>query len=316
MASSDFNYSHKLIDYDNFDYSQTALIKPPSQIFHNENKANRKTVRLVVDSRDRNMTLFPNPNSYEIELIDEIQDVVSVKLCHTVIPFTDDLINQSNCKLHFSVNSNTYECSLDTGTYTETQLCDALIKKMNKTVGSDMFKIFHNTINDKFSIRCIVPFELFFMGETINHSDGNRMTQYIAETVGKVLGFGIKNYKSVQDLQDLIYTSVIEAPFKKNFKIEDYVILHISPFYVNVSINDAINKSFAVIPKSFTHMNIHKEDTVRKYCNPPIPRLTKLRLSFKTYHGKAYDFQNQEHRLELELECLKNCRKYQSFANS
>lgn len=54
-------------------------------------KANReekiKTHLVHIDSRERDTAIYPNPNKYKIQLIEEYKDVVSVQVLNTKVPF-------------------------------------------------------------------------------------------------------------------------------------------------------------------------------------------------------------------------------------
>lgn len=68
------------------DISANSHIIPPD-------KSNRiektKTYDVVVDSRERDTNLYPNPNSYEIKFLEPFQDVISVEVVSVNVPFAN-----------------------------------------------------------------------------------------------------------------------------------------------------------------------------------------------------------------------------------
>ena len=57
----------------NKDYQKYGIIKPPTDT--NE----KKITRIIIDSSSRDKNLFPNPNNYQIEFEDDINDIVNDK---------------------------------------------------------------------------------------------------------------------------------------------------------------------------------------------------------------------------------------------
>ena len=74
------------------DYYKNAVIPPPEDDLFYE--GNTRNTRIVVDSKERNLTLFPEPNNYEIVFDDDINDVASVKLINIQLPMNTYLINK------------------------------------------------------------------------------------------------------------------------------------------------------------------------------------------------------------------------------
>jgi hypothetical protein len=71
-----------------------------------------------------------------------------------------------------------------------------------------------------------------------------------------------------------------------------------------VSTNPATAKSFAVVPPCQGRLAFFADQasaTVEKTYDPPLERLARVAVSWTDYDGNPYDFQNQEHRIELVL---------------
>jgi hypothetical protein len=97
-----------------------------------------------IDSRDRDLTKYPDENSYTIELGRTFTNVVSIKLVSTEIINTQQLIRETPASLQNNLiywqieddedgsgNKITYVTSLTPGNYTATTLAEEIETKMN-----------------------------------------------------------------------------------------------------------------------------------------------------------------------------------------
>ena len=75
--------------------SQESLMDPPKP----ETLAKKRTVIYVVDSRDRNLDLYPNPANYKIDLSEEFHDVKAIELLSIQLPEVIYTINHNNDQL-------------------------------------------------------------------------------------------------------------------------------------------------------------------------------------------------------------------------
>lgn len=57
----------------------------------------------VVDSRERNLTLFPNPATYSIAFPDAFKNVTSIELKGSIMPKTETNVNTENNKISYNV---------------------------------------------------------------------------------------------------------------------------------------------------------------------------------------------------------------------
>ena len=92
-----------------------TIIKPDIEKL----KKRRKTSIFVVDSRERNMQLFPNPSKYTIHFNEDYRSVVKIELIEAMVPKSGYMINNTNHNIYIHKgiileNSNT--CIADTST--------------------------------------------------------------------------------------------------------------------------------------------------------------------------------------------------------
>jgi len=268
-------------------YYQKSIIKPKSEIRQDEYEKNQRITRMVIDSRIRDKTLFPNPNSYEIKLDDDINDVISCKLVCMDVPFSTYLINNIHRNINFKIGSTMYVSSLNIGDYSKTGLATEIQNRMNATVGSAVFTITYNTLLDNYTFQNSGAFTLDF-----TNTPG----------MASLLGFDTKSYDSVGN--------VINSIFRMNLEYNSYIIMDIDQFDTIKSIDRDLNKSFAIIPKQYSTLNISDKYKITKYFNPIIPKLMKIRVNMYDKYGNLYDFAGLDHRFELLLTSFKQGRKY------
>jgi hypothetical protein len=269
-------------------YYNNALIKQPSISFN-------KVVRLVVDSRERNVNLFPNPASYEINLVEELNNVKSIKLIGAYIPFNTYTVNSNNNILYLAYNSQVYTIAINEGIYTESELASEITTMLNTETGTSAFTVTYNARKDKYKFQCTSAFGLYFKGQTFTHPYLNSTgVGYVDKSMGRILGFGIKDYASDG-------SNVIWSEFKKSFDLNECIIIKIDSFEVNRSTDDNVNNSFAIL--SSKNVEDCKDLGFIKEFKPVLGKLSKLKLRLIDYYGNLYDFQNQDHRLEFEVEC-------------
>lgn len=283
-----------ILEYTDKEYYHNAVIKPNFDDTFLEN--NTKYTRMIIDSKDRDQTLFPDPNKYEIVFDDDINDVISAQLLNLYVDMSSTyLVNKYFNTLRFTVSSTNYNCVLNIGNYTESTLATEIETRMNALIAAN-FKVIYSTTLDKYIICSKLAFSMDFNFDN---------------SLASMLGFIKKTYNSVSDASyDPTYPNVIVAPYRKNFDFNNYYVMYIEQFDLNKNANKNLNKSFAIIGNNYEIMNISDDPKIIKYFNPPINKLNKLRVSFYDRYGNPADFQNTDHRYEIMFKSFKQGRKY------
>lgn len=266
------------IDPVEFDYSRSSLIKPPfADLQNKENKD--KFTKVVIDSRDRDVVLFPNPAQYEVELPDDIQEVTAVELVLADIPFTAYNISRKNNKIN--VNGTIYV--VPPGDYDILSLSNSL----DVLLTSENINVGYNQISNKIKF------------------DGNGSSLTITPTANSLnKTIGLESNVTYNDL-------IVESTHKVNLSKNQYVVLSIDQVHLNNSITSSLHKSFAILSPNMSNICYQNSSTkIIKYLNPPIARITKIKITLRDYDGELYDFQNYDHRLELILESRKHLKKF------
>lgn len=89
------------------------------------------TERILIDSRKRNKSLYPNTNSFRINLSKTYDNVGKVNTIAAIIPTTDYIINSNNNTLSVEYLSTTYVCQLTQGTWSAATYATQLQTDLN-----------------------------------------------------------------------------------------------------------------------------------------------------------------------------------------
>jgi hypothetical protein len=105
-----------------------------------------------------------------------------------------------------------------------------------------------------------------------------------------------------------LYSGIIQAPKRKNFELDKYIILKIKMCHKIDSIGKSAQDSFAILP----FQDVITSDIIKykRYFNPPIPKLSELKFEFLNHDGSLYDFNGSEVDLLFNIETLNQSGKY------
>lgn len=286
----------RIIPENNQDFLQEhSIINPPSIKTVDIPK---RYYRYVIDSRDRNLGHFLNPSSYEINLSEDIHDVQSVELISFDIPFTKYLINEYNNKFHYELNGVSDFLELSVGEY---ESGEDLVSELNLVKADKPINFNFNTRTKKISMECTQDIKLLCEGIKVKRNNYDLLTPTYKSALMKLLGLSFEDV-TVSSGSTYVF------PYQVDLRNDKYIVMSLSKSAVNFSENNSSHKSFALIKKN--QMEHHVDMNYKKYYNPPIPAMNSLKIDFKDYDGNEYDFQNQDHMIELLFCCFKQQRKY------
>ncbi len=265
-----------------------------------ERPAGSRTMRIVIDSRSRDLTAYPSPSSYEVRLNSDIFNVTSMQLTVADVPFPAYLIGASRRVLPLRLLPGgaagpavSAPAELTVGDYASAAELAAELKVALTAaaaaagVAGASFEVSHSPRTDSLTITSSVPFVLPLQGQA-------------ASSPAQVLGFGCNcDYESQPDPGG----NVLVAPFRCNMTPDRYIVMSLSPnAELLTSTTQAIDRSFALIPIT-PMLSINNDDeSYMKRWNPPLARVARIHLEFTNADGSPYDFQNQDHRVELVFE--------------
>lgn len=272
----------KILDHTVFDYSQSAIIKPPFRQASN-NEVGKQFTRMIIDSRDRDTSVFPCPNKYTYHFDQDIDEITSAEIIIMDIPLAGYIVNENNNKLIV----NSIVLTIPVGNYDGAALADVLTGVISNV--SDGAVVAYSPVQDK----------LYFDGPLEFTLDFTK-----SPAIAKLLGFVVNQS----------YMRPCVSTYRIDLNVNKYIVMNIDQFNINVSSNTHLDRTTALVhakPLSvnyITYSNMH----LKKFFNPPI-KLNKLRFTFTDYYGNLYDFQNQDHRIEILFESRKNLSRYTHY---
>ena len=281
-------------------FASKAIVDPP-KIDHRDLPT--KKIRYIIDSRDRNTALYPNPAKYSLKLDEGLTDVVKAELTVSDFKFNNYNVNSNNCVLH----ATSGEYTLPSGRYDGPALAQTLTE-------ITPFTVTYNSVRDKLSFTSASADKLLFKSDTQRQFDQESFIDaYRSKSVGRVLGFDIADY-------ELAPGSALEAPYRISLSDENFIVMYMRQAKVYFSQNNKVHNCFAILNKSETSthgliMHGGSDSTTSKGFRPPIPNLSTLAFKFTDYDGNLYDFQNKEHRFEIVFTCLRQTRCYNEIFN-
>lgn len=297
----------KFLDSTNFDFSTSMVIKPPFEQATND-QGGPKYTRIVIDSRDRDTSIYPNSNNYVVDLETEVLEVTSGEVIIKDISMSMYTINSYNDTLLLRILGNDNVVKLPNGDYVASSFAPVLADALNALNASlpesHPFTVTHNVSKDTYTISVDAvdaTVATVVDGFSLDFQDAQLKQSNIALLLGFVPG---NIYESV--------SNVLAAPFRTNFDADRYVVMRIDQFTVNNSATSTLHKSTALIGKVDV-LSLRTIIPIKKYFNPPIARMFKLAISFTDYYGNPYEFNNKDHRLEIMLESKRHHSKYTSF---
>ena len=169
---------------------------------------------VTVHSEDRDITKWPNSNTFEIILPETLLNVQSMRLIQATMPgrffvFTNDY---QNTVFQFTIGGVSYTIDpIQEGLYTPDQLSLELTNKMNKAINAtSSFNVFYDMVGSKFWFgHTDLSFNLDFDQQIIY--DGLSCEQPIVWNnsakwgLPYYLGFEKKSYKSFTDSNDISF---------------------------------------------------------------------------------------------------------------
>jgi hypothetical protein len=293
--------SQKVINYSEFNFQESTVIKPKMESFHEQSIASVK-IPYVISSIERNKQLYPTPSKYVIELPSDVQDVMGFELITTNIRFNPYNVRKNN-NLFTITCGTTKAIELTPGTYTMTTLKAEMTTKLADEFPTENFVVEADPITSKIKL---INDSLFSIENS--YLDGSRLL-YPPHHITKLLGFGCKTYTS--EIDSGSGKHVLESEYAADvFEDIDTIIIHIESMQVNMGISSIVNKSYALLHKS-NYETTSRE--IKKRFNPPLARMSKIAISFYDGYGDLYDFQNRDHIMEFVLELHKHTRKYMVY---
>jgi len=278
------------------------LIKAPNELKTKLQDTN--TTVIYIDSRDRNIEKYPNPNDYVIYLDDTYRDIVSLELISCDVPKTEYNINNSNNVIHYTPSGGSATSkTIPAGNYT----IAGLISAFDTATGGALTMTVNNTTR-KVTLTGNVSLQL---SDTIPDRDGTTKKILKANSIGRILGFKpIDRATAASHVSDGVYT----------LANEDYVVLKFDDVERTDGTSNVFKGAFARISFGDIAFGAVKQTKVSDFGSkcleifkPLKPKLDRLRVRFYRHDGNLYDFNGLDHCISIELTTLFQTQKYMVY---
>jgi hypothetical protein len=273
-------------------------------------KRDTKDIRVVIDSRTRNQQTHPSPAAYEVSLPDDLHTVHSARLLYAQMPFSSYAVpagEAQNVTVVVQTAPTPAQATTATGTLpsgdfeTGAQVAAALQGALNGigivvTDGSNIdrqqtFAVSHDAVRVAFNIRSTHTFAF----------DTTRLTS--VATTARLLGFPSNSagatYASTLADDGTIFKHFLATPYRRCTDPRPYIVMRMQGCDTLNSPSPAAHRAFAIIPRTNPSIAFDDLYPFKKSWTPPLARVSRIRVAFTDPDGMPYDFQNQDHRIDI-----------------
>lgn len=252
----------------------------------------RDNTVIVIDSLDRDLSKYPNPNNYVIKMPYSLRKAETIELLSLQLTRTETNINSGNNTFVLTVDNNKYtivipEDELTSGTALATSLQNAIQAAISN--GTHVFNVTYSrklTITNTSSL----PFSI-----TVNEN--------VARLLG-IIGKGIRG----EGLVTSSPTGVMVGTRLIDLNGTPYLILSINDYERIVSASNNAQSNFLTIPmenyslgERFVINGDEKERKGMYILTNSQNNIFEMRISFKRPDGSLYDFQGIDHLITFRV---------------
>lgn len=258
---------------------------------HRPNTFRDNTV-IVIDSLDRDIAKYPNPNEYVIKLPSMLRNVDTIELISLQLTRIEPNVNTGNNTFKLSVNNVQYKIVIPVGEILYGEVLATTLEEALSSIVPDT-----NTV---FSV-------LFDRKLTITNSTNSPFTITVDENVAKLLGIIGKGFRGSGTV-----SSSPEGVLVGNRIIDlngtPYIILSINDYNRVVSSSNNAHTGFMTIPMERYAVGerfiINGDEKERKgvYMLTNGQRnIYEFRISFRRPDGSLYDFEGINHLITFRV---------------
>ncbi len=251
----------------------------------------RDNTVIVLDSLDRDILKYPEPNNYVIKLPENIRNAETIEMMSLQLTRTETNINSGNNKFKISINLAEYTL----------QLAESEVAS-----GADLALAIQSAINLNPILKITYGFTATFSDKLIiaNNSTTLSFTIFVEENCAKLFGIngtGVRGKGTVASVVSEGYHKIIG---KRNIDISGtpYLILNVNDYTRVVSASNEAHKSFYIIPmekhpvgQRFLVSGDEKEKKGIYMLSNSQQNMFEMRVSFKRPDGSLYDFRGIDH---------------------
>ena len=266
---------------------------------------------IMIDSQDRDISLYPNQTSYRIELPAVYKQIKKVSLVSIEISSSFYIFRSAynNVTLHIGIydSSNTsklalQEIILPDGNYDNTTICTVLTSLLN---ANSLF------ISEGVTFNVFLDKATFLLNITTSSSRKIYIdtTYATAVNTGSVIkNWGLEYYLGFEYNTEIAGFNIVASQLIK-LNPYNYMILDIKELNRMDECNKGQYSAFAKIPitsKSFELNTLYENCCTfnQSELNPYIGKLSILTIRWRFHDNTPINFNNVDHSFTLELECL------------
>lgn len=271
---------------------------------------------MLIDSRDRNYTVYPNSSEFVVELPEVLKNVVNAVLVCAEMPLSYYVFSASrnNTTLKFTVHATPFTATIPDGNYTADQMCAALKLAMDTPSGHNFtVTIDPSSMKLKITTGSNNVFTIDTTGTTKTSDWG--IGYYIGLPRNVVVSSSV-----VSGLNTVVGTNVV------SLNPENYLLIDIeelnglqqtSPITTRVTTDPYSGKTisqedagsgrkvFAKVTLDNNSYQYNFFDRALTYVEirPQVTKLERLRVSVRFHDGTLVDFNGGEWSMSLEFAC-------------
>lgn len=270
------------------------------------NTTKTSTTFLEINSLDRDIEKFSNPNEYRVQLYDQVKNVTKLNLVGGTIPVNpyNVVAPYNNFQAEISGGDST-DVIITPGEYTPSTLATELATQLTSSLG-ESFTVSYNNTSRKFTFTSVSGNDFSFLfenGEYPTNTDPHSNAIRARNNASTLLGFyGIEDVSSTSGNLVSINPAVI-CPIRRIYL---YLNSNHSASYTNLKQSGQKRQPFAIL-----YLNVANNTCDQVYLdNDSIhffsqtyggQDLRYLDLVFKDEFGNLYDFQGRDHTLLFEV---------------
>lgn len=255
---------------------------------------------VLVDSRDRDFTQYPTPNTYRIRLPKTLYNVVGARLVSAEIPRSYHTFSTTAHNVSFTVTIGTTvsTITIEDGNYTFLSLVTALEKALEIATGLDWTVMVSSTTN---KLTMLNSATTQFTLDTVQSPVYDKQTDW-----GLLFYLGFPKGPSVSDAN-----GTITSPSPATFHGMSYILLDIDELrgadeggLYGSEIGGRPLAKLVLDPGKMGIAIIEKNECL-EVSNPQLPRIPRLRelhIKFRFHDGRLVDFQGVDHSFVLVVE--------------
>lgn len=263
-------------------------------------------ITYVIDSRDRDPTVYPTSDSFTVNTKSTYRDITAIRLLRVVIPNTMYNVPALYNQITFSETPGiNITATVPPGNYTTATL-PAAIKTAMELAGTSVYTVTIDPVNNTMSINSDLSggggiFSLNFFGYNGIRGRNNNVPMYRVNSMAQILGYQPQDFTGGNTY---ISTGVV------NLTLYNNVYVHITQCN-KINSTESPDTAFCGVPVNQFGMNsaVTVYTPIQKYTrhfSPSLPKLDRFTVSLKDYNGNPVSLNMADFDILLELIALED----------